>query len=568
MNAYYNTIDLALFLESGLMPSIEMSGTSAEEQATLLTASSLSPVAVSDITTASLSTINSAVLAMAKIVVRSTYKIEVKGSELYDSGNKRYWKGNFTITNYSDDEDTAVSNIISVEVNDDLEAFIKQRIDRALNKENTDDYSISGLFEKEYNSFCQELKKYALNPLLSFRDSCQVCIDILIEQGIGNDESWGNTDEGSENNLYEKLYTPYYNKLKAIESEIKIREDEINLIKGVYDANGNLVAEGLQTHIEEHRNQIQDALNFKEYLGEELWLEFCAYRRDDKYSNENYISDGLNNAELFERALEFHEVAKNEIYKSAELQHSISTTLNNLLAIPKFKNLVKSFKLGNWIRVRVNDEIYKLRLLQYDISFGDFDNIPVKFSDVIKIKSGITDVSDILAQASSMATSYGAVQRQAKQGNNAQDIVNQWTSEGLNSAIVQIQNNNNEEITLTKSGLLGRSYDDITETYSSEQFRLTHNIMAYTTDNWKTVSAALGKHEYEYYNSDKVLQKDVGYGLSAKFLNAGYISGSQMIGGEIYSENYTSTTGTYLNLNDGTFTWAGGKIKYVPVVEV
>ena len=32
-------------------------------------------------------------------------------------------------------------------------------------------------------------------------------------------------------------------------------------------------------------------------------------------SNDNYISDGLNNAELFKKAQEFFEVANNEIYK-------------------------------------------------------------------------------------------------------------------------------------------------------------------------------------------------------------------------------------------------------------
>ena len=103
---------------------------------------------------------------------------------------------------------------------------------------------------------------------------------------------------------------------------------------------------------------------------------------------------------------------------------------------------------------------------------------------------------------------------------------------------------------------------DITDAYSPEQFRLTHNIMAYTTDNWKTVSAALGKHDYNYYDSNKVLQCGTDYGLSAKFVTAGNINGSQIIGGEIYSQNYTSTTGTYMNLNNGTFSWAGGKLKY------
>ena len=565
MNAYYNVIDLSLYLESGLMPNVEMSDTNAEEQASLLTTSYLSPVAVADITVASLATINSAVLAMAKTIVKSTYKMQVNTSEIKDEGNSKFWNGNFIITNYSDEEDTAISDVVSIEINDDLETFTKQKIDKMLNKENTDDLSISGLFEREYDDFCNELKKYALNPLISFHDACQACIDILIEQGVGNGETWSDTEEGSESNLYEKLYTPYYDKLMAIESEIKVREDEINVISGVYDLDGNLIHKGLQINIEECKSQIQNALNFEDYLGNELWLEFCSYRREDKYSNENYISDGLNNAELFKKGLEFFETAENEIYKSSELQHSISTTLNNLLAIPKFKSLVKSFKVGNWIRVQIDGRIYKLRLLEYNIDFGNFDNIPVEFSDVTKIKNGTTDVQDILAQASSMATSYNAVQRQASQGNEAQTIVEQWISNGLNSALVQIQNNDSEDIIFTKNGLLCRSYDDVTETYSPEQLKITHNIMAYTDNDWKTVRQAIGKHEYVIYDKTEGSFVDkIGYGINADFVTAGVVSGSQIIGGDVYSDNYSigNKTGSYLNLTDGTFSFAGGKLTY------
>lgn len=562
MNTYYNVIDLSLYLESGLMPNIEIAETNAKEQAGLLTVASFSPVAIANINTVSLATANSAVLAMAKIIVKSTFKVEIKSSELTTSGSKKYWNGSFIVTNYSDEEDVVDSNQISVELNDDMEAFVKQKIDKALNKENTDDYSISGLFAKGYDDFNAELKKYALNPLIGFRDAAQACIDILIEQGVSDGDTWGDPTEGSEGNLYERLYIPYYNKLKAIEAEIKIREDEVGLIKGTYDLSGTLITEGLGAYIEKIKAEIQDSLNFEKYLGKDLWVEFCSYRREDKYSNDNYISDGLNNAELFKKANEFIEVAKNEIYKSSELQHSISTTLKNLLAIPKFKGLVSSFNLGNWIRVQVNDEIYKLRLLSYDISYKDFDNIPVEFSDVIKIKNGITDVSDILSQASSMATSYSSIQRQAKQGNEAQSTIEQWLSNGLNTAFVQIQSNDTEEITYTKNGLLGRSYSDITGEYSPEQFKLTHNIMAYTADNWKTVSTALGKHGYTYWDGTKFVD-DEDYGLSTKFVTAGYVTGSQIIGGEIVSSNYKEgESGTYLNLIDGDFDFAGGKIVY------
>ena len=560
MNAYYNVIDLSLYLESALMPSIEMSKTSAEEQVKLLTASSLSPVAVNTehIEAVSLATANSAVLSMAKIIVKSTYKVEVGTSTLSDD---KIWRGNFIVTNYSDDEDTATSNTIEVIVNNDTETFIKQKIDKALNKENTDDYSVTGLFEKEYDDFCAELKKYALNPLKSFYDACDSCINILIDQGAGSKEE--------KPDLYESLYEPYYKKSSAISAEMKIREDEIAVVDGVWDKTDEespkLITKGLKQCIEECKHEIQINLNFEEYLGNDLWLEFCSYRREDKYSNDNYISDGLNNAELFEKALEFIEVAENEIYKSSELQHSISTTLNNLLAIPKFKPLVESFSVGNWIRVRIDDNVYKLRLLKYDISFGDFDNIPVEFSDVTKIKNGITDVESILSQASSMATSYDSVQKQAKQGNDAQGTIDKWLTNGLNTALVQIQNNDSEDIIITKNGLLGRSYSDITETYSPEQIKLTHNIIAYTDDNWKSVRQAIGKHDYVLYDEGqgKFVDK-TGYGVSANFLTAGVVSGSQIIGGDVYSDNYSVTdkTGSYLNLRDGTFSFGGGSLRY------
>ena len=526
MNSYYNTVDLALYLESGLMPSVEIAKTNAKEQAALLTDSSLPSIAVTDVTIVSLSTANSAALAMAKTIVKPTFKIQVNTSELVEEGNGRYWKGSFVVTNYSDEEDTAISETISVFINDDLEAFTKQKIEKTLNKENTDDLSISGLFKKDYNDFCIELKKYALNPLISFRDACQACIDILIEQGVGNDTTWADTDEGADSNLYEKLYIPYYDKLIAIESEIKIREDEINIISGVYDSEGNLITEGLQFYIDECRFWIQSVLDFKKYLGDKLWLEFCAYRREDKYSNENYISDGLNNAELFKKALEFFEVAENEIYKASELQHSISTTLKNLLAIPKFKPLVKHFNLGNWIRVQIDERVYKLRLIEYGISYGDFSDIPVEFSDVTKIKNGITDVQNILSQASSMATSYDSVKRQASQGEKSNTTLNSWVDEGLNATNMKIIGTENQNQVWDKNGILCREYDSTTDAYSDEQLKIINSTIAITDDNWKTTKTAIGKY---YYKDPMSNELKMAYGVNGETIVGKLLIGEDLI---------------------------------------
>ena len=542
MNAYYNTIDLGLYLKSSLMPNVEMSKTTAQEQANLLTQSSLSPIAVADVTIASLATTNSAVLAMAKIIVKSTYKVQIKDSETYDEGNGRYWKGNFVVTNYSDEEDTAISELVTIAINDNLETSLKQQIDKALNKENTDDLSITGLFEKEYDEFCAELKKYALNPLISFHDACQACINILIEQGVGSDSV--STEDAD---LYNDLYVPYYNKLMAIESEMKVREDEINVITGVYDVDGNLIISGLQTEIEKCQVEIKNTLDFEKYLGEKLWLEFCAYRRDDTCSNDNYISDGLNNAELFKRAFEFFEVAENEIYKSAELQHSISTTLNNLLAIDKFKPLVNSFKVGNWIRVQVDERIFKLRLLEYDISYGDFNNISVEFSDVTKIKNGITDVKNVISQASSMVSSYKYTQRQASQGEKSNSVLNNWVKNGLSATNTKIVSADEQNQVWDKKGMLFRQYDPITGTYGDEQLRIINSTIAITDDNWKTTKTAIGKY---FYIDPITGEQKVAYGV-----NGETIVGKLLIGEDLVISNNNGK----LEFDDNGFVVTGTK---------
>lgn len=535
MKAYYNVIDLALYLESGLMPTVDISDDlKAEDYATMLTSDALSPVAVNVTKAESISetTADSAVLSMAKIIVKSTYKVEILSSSLSD---EKKWSGTFKITNYSDDTDNAEVTVTDIEVNNDTETFIKQKIEKALIKEDADDLSISGLFAKEYDEFCEDLKNYALNPLKSFYDACEACLTILQDQGVGDKESWSDNTEGSDGNLYEKLYLPYYEKQQAIAEEIVIRENEVNSVDGVWDEtdkdNKVLVTKGIQQYIEECRNEIQELLDFQKHLEtysdtDNLWLEFCAYRREDTYSNDNYTSDGLNNAELFKRASEFVEVAENEIFKSAELQHSISTSLKNLLAIPKFKPLVEYFSVGNWIRVRVDEQVYKLRLLEYNISFDSFDTISVDFSDVIKIKSGITDIQEVLSQASSMATSYSSVQKQASQGEKSNAVLNSWVEEGLNATNTKIVGTDNQNQIWDKNGILCREYDPITDTYSDEQLKIINSTIAITDNNWESTKTAIGKY---FYTDPLTGELKSAYGVNGETIVGKLLIGEDLI---------------------------------------
>ena len=104
--------------------------------------------------------------------------------------------------------------------------------------------------------------------------------------------------------------------------------------------------------------------------------------------------------------------------------------------------------------------------------------------------------------------------------------------------------------------------------YDPHQLRITHDAILFTEDKWDNASLAIGRNIYKDYDPDQKKISDdyyTGYGLIAKFVNAGIISGSKMISGHIYSENYNANqgheAGTHFNLSNGTFEMAGGLLR-------
>ena len=497
MNAYYNTIDLNLYLESGLMPSLDTEDITATNQAEKLTSTNLSPISMSSMDNLTITTANSAVLGIAKLFVHPSYKVSINQSSL--SGTT--WTGDFKVENFDDEEDVAYSNTINIVIDDNYNSFISQKLKKMLNgyyeEFKTD---ISSLFKKDLVNFKGQITKYSLNGLTSLYDACQSCLDIMIEQGVSSDTT---------TTLYNSLYLPYYEKLQAITDEIKVRENELNIVNGLYNEN----EKGLQNYIDDIRSDMQNTLNFEKYIGTDLWTEFCSFRREDTYENSNYISDGLDNASLFKQALEFIETAQKDIYKSANLQHKITSSLKNLLVIKEFRPLVKYFSCGNWIRVKIDNDLYKLRLLEYTTDFDNLDSFDVEFSDVTYGVDGLTDTKNVLDKASSMATSYDSVKRQASQGADSNIRLDDWVRKGLDATTVNIVNRAvNQTQSWDKHGMLYRQYDDITESYLDTQLKIINQGLYITDDNWKTTRTGIGK--FIYLDPKDGKYKD-GYGVIA-----------------------------------------------------
>lgn len=516
MSEQYECIDKIVYYTSEMMPTREDAPTDASKEAAKLTEENLSPVGLTSVTTStSTTTVNSALKNYAKVYVKSGYfKIEINEGEFVyegedtDGNHYGYWYGSFKITNYSDEEDTAISPTIKVKVYDLYQTFIEQKIAKKIKDEDEEDGSVFDVLSiKDLDDFTEAIKLYCLNRLTSFYDAIQGVLDIMIEQDQANEFA----------DLYETIYVPYRNKLNACQTEIDAREVTIKGYEDRLDV------------AEKRQSEIHLALDFEAYIGEELYKEFCAFKREQTYSNENYISDGLDNDEIFERAKEFIDVAKKELIKSGENQHSISGSLNDMLSMEEFSPLKDKFKIGNFIRIRIDNNLYRLRLISYQIQFNENgnSNIDVEFSDVTKIRDGVTDMQSILNQVTSMSSSYDSFKNQVIGSQESIDKVASWIKDGLDLTNTKIVSTaKNQDIVYNKNGILVRSYDDITETYSPEQLKIVNSTIAITDDNWKTVKTAVGRFNYIDPLTNEV---KTAYGINAETLVGQLLIGQGLI---------------------------------------
>lgn len=541
---YYNTLDTGLYLKNGMMPAFETAEKTAASQLELLTTANLSPVAVTDAGNLSIYTADSAVLAMAKALIDTgLYKVEILESKLVS----QTWQGKFKLTAYADKEDTAQSEtVIHVEINDDYTAFVQQKITKAMAKIN--DPGLMDLYRiTDLNEFERELCRYCAARLTAYENAYQTAVDVLIEQGIGSPDS----------DLYTGLYLPYYERLTALKTALNARNRQLETVQAV------------QAHFETLIADTRNALDFEAYLGPDLWKTWISYRREQEYRNENYVSDGLDNAALIHKAQELLSVAQQELVKSGEKQISITASLQNLLLLTDsngnriFEPIFEDFTLGNFIHCKIDGRLYQLRLSDVTLHYDDLSTLSCTFTDAKRSGSAsVGAIQEILAQSKAMATSYGTVKKQASQGNQAGYTLEKLRQEGLNSALYNVMSTNARTV-IDDHGLLSRSYDDINDRYSDEQMRLNGTNLLFTTNQWRSCKSAVGRQKFTL---NGIVQEE--YGVNADFILSGKI-----IAGDLYSANYrtdsngTLVSGSHMDLTDGSFSLADGKIHYDPAAK-
>lgn len=263
-------------------------------------------------------------------------------------------------------------------------------------------------------------------------------------------------------------------------------------------------------NLQSQRNAINQSLNprAEENLGPACYIELCSYIREDVYTNNSFISDGLetNNTKLVSRANELLQKAQLELEKACVPQHTVS---GNIYAFAAFSSLnpddfpirdaYDKFRLGNYMRYISDDgTVYKLRLSSEEFSWEESDiSLNVEFTDVIHYANGtFDDIESLVQHVGNLATSFDSVKKQAEQGKEASREFQNIKNEGLYSALGNVLNAGNQDVQITDSGITLRKYDYELDDYSPCQMKLANRNLVMTDDNWRTAKMAIGMGQY------------------------------------------------------------------------
>ena len=536
----YNSVNFRDFLQTVMMPhSEEVDYYSAQDEIDKLTVQTMSPIGVEKASDMSLQAANTAVRDYAKVYVdTSMYKVDVSNSTYLNN----IWTGTIKVTSLTEYDDTA-DKILTIEFNNDDETFIKQKIEKAMAQYKLQDIGDVSFLQRPIEQIAPELNKYSLDSLRLLDEICSATMDILAQAGYGEDKQ--DFYDYYDIDFYDMYYYPYWQKRELIMAEEEVRQAEVNTIEKVVE------------DINTRKKEIMNLLNIENFFGN-LYPELMLYRRESEYSNPNFISDGLTDSEIIQNAQEFFKRAREEIIKAAHIQHTISGDLYNLFLMPEFRRVVSDdsdlaanginneavlkflnlFDSGNWLRIRVDDKIYKLRMTNWEIEYDSPEKLNVEFSDVIYGNGIASDIASILSQARTMGNSYSTVARQARKGSEAENEIGKTRRYGLlldqNKIISDI---NEQSFVINSKGALMRAKDDFNTGYSDEQVKILNKGFYYTNDGWKTVNTGLG--HFIYYDPIAKEPKE-DYGVIAKTVVGKLILGNNL---KIFSESDTFEMG-------------------------
>lgn len=227
---------------------------------------------------------------------------------------------------------------------------------------------------------------YGVKELASEIQTFKNQIDTMEKRGQNVPGEQG--DQYAQNNY--EMYLKYVGGLESAQRAYEERLQEYNDAYDIYlDWNNQL-------------QSLKDdcALNNEQFgfTEEELWL-LDKYRIHTDYTNENIITTSISTAaDWVNTAYQLYLDAKEQLSAESQPQWTFSTTQDNFLLMPEFKNWHGQLELGSFIRVAMRED-YQVKLRVITIGFNPFliePTIDLQFSNMLQYSAKRDDFVSLL----------------------------------------------------------------------------------------------------------------------------------------------------------------------------
>lgn len=338
---------------------------------------------------------------------------------------------------------------------------------------------------------------------------------------------------------YVTYYLPYVYSIESLKNAISRVEDKIDLCNTCQERIGRGM-EGIVYYTNMTTNFTTDQLK-----------ELSKFIRESDLSSSNYVvTDIMDDSERFEMLNQMLKYGENELAKVAQPQFKFSLNMLNIYAMPEFERYVNDFDVGNYIFVTFRENYnVKATLTEMSWNFYDPDDFTVTFGNVLRKTSNgvISDIAAMAKEAHSVATSVSFNASYWTKSSKEANDTSKAIDEGLLKAGYTLTDGTGTEMIMDQRGIFLNTNDinadGTPNAHPNDSIYLGGGRILFTDDDWKTVSTAVGRVD---------INGESTFGVIAKAILAGYIEGSEIIGGTLSSKDYLlNSRGMRIDLDKG-----------------
>lgn len=287
-------------------------------------------------------------------------------------------------------------------------------------------------------------------------------------------------------------------------------------------------------------------------------VRLSAFLREDELHLDDIVEVEIDTLDdIYKTKRDAMEAGRIELQKLCQPQLQFSMSMANIYALHEFDPIIDQFQLGKVIKVAIRpDYIKQSRLLQVNINFDDLSDFSCEFGDLTNLRTQSDIHADLLSQAASAGKQVATNASYWTKGSDTATSTDLKIQNGLLDAATAIKSiDGTQNVVIDKYGIKLQKVDPTTGEVDDKQGWIVNNQFLYSDDGFETTKSVFGEY---------TVDNETYWGLLAEAVIAGYIEGSTMVGGRLYSSNYSNNppTGTYLNLETGDFEIGGDRFIY------